>query len=83
MVSLRWSPFFIKFNHDVLIGASTIDFLIEHESPSPSHVEVRIIEPIDNQSYTRYRIGSQICLRSDIIQLSFLDAIPNLKMECT
>ena len=68
---------------DMLIGVSMMNFLMEHESPLPSHIEVRIIEPINNQNYTRYRIGSQICLRSDIIQLSFLDAIPNLKMECT
>ena len=68
---------------DMLIGVSMMNFLMEHELPLPSHIEVRIIEPINNQNYTRYRIGSQICLRSDIIQLSFLDAIPNLKMECT
>lgn len=67
---------------DMLVGASMMNFLMEHESPLPAHIEVRIIEPINNKNRTKYRINSQICLRSDIIHLSFLNTIPNLKMEC-
>ena len=67
---------------DMLVGASMMNFLMEHESPLPSHIEVRIIEPINNKNHTEYRINSQICLRSDIIHLSFLNTISNLKMEC-
>ena len=66
---------------DMLIGASMMNFLMEHESPLPSHVEVRIVEPITDQNYTKYHIESQICLRSDMIQLSFLNKIPSLNME--
>ena len=67
---------------DMLIGASMMNFLMEHESHLPSHVEVRIVEPITDQNYTKYHIESQICLRSDMIQLSFLNVIPNLDIAC-
>ena len=64
---------------DMLIGASMMNFLMEHESQLPSHVEVRIVKPITDRNHTHHHIASQICLRRDVTQLSFLNAIPDFK----